>query len=944
MTTPPTSSNSDEPQAPPIVGSSPLSPLSPLSPEATFSQRARLILAEQRGLNARSRLKLETAAQQLGLSDEQIEAAITTIQHDSINSTFDSQADERTLAFQSFLDQRFADLDLDLLTQNVEKQLVAEGTGQFKLDANSATQLVRGSALRIGLQTVSQQQAEDHISKIVSELLDDGTSLDDGLRAQVFEEGRQWGLEPPQVDRVIRRHIRRNRKRNLTNRSMTGIALALGVGGIVTLIGFFGWLVILNGRRSRQTPTSTVNAGTSYVSPAEPWWALDEQLATTITLARIEMPALNEPIAKLDSQELEDRGRAYRELIGAVNGDPGSQQQWSTMQSLVAGCFALDPSDYCARKLADELVGLIPKPTVDDRFGVAEIDRALWAANTIGMALNHPELSETRQSMLLARLSEYIQQPVPQSVDTDSRDRITSAVCDFLIDRIVVAAADDPIRSAPLFSAVLRHADTVWDKAKQESYIVLFLSWALPAAKENWQKLDGLLTAAIQSADPLVVLKIVDLFERVENDALKEFLASRLLQRAGIFTPSIATSDVADRVREALGATDRATDRTRLAQLSSAIREGLSLPEEVDAADSITSLQQSIQLAHTSTLACAMEQGEIGHSSFDELARDEPFQLLADYGEAPPRERQTPAANSSQLERALRQLQRLTDADRLPNSRPAMLAGVAGYATYVPDLPPDSAAELAKYLLAAKSRQEHDLILEYVVPATRWYNVRLALADQVSETSLQQARCVELISRVLQTSITLAPNSDWRRELRDELIKDVVRDLSYTVRRESRHVRMFDNTRQALFDLYATQARLLGVSLQRSPAESPADVLKNLAESQLRVLGDRQQSRILRKEQQRLQLEIETIDYVAESGLDRAIQWQRIWARVLALRISLLQPALAKKVAMVIESMQSDDQSVNPQATHLRNGELALLRLWSLDAGFGELVVTIDDP
>ena len=433
----------------------------------------------------------------------------------------------------------------------------------------------------------------------------------------------------------------------------------------------------------------------------------------------------------------------------------------------------------------------------------------------------------------------------------------------------------------------------------------------------------------------MVVLDVVDIFEKTSNDSLKEFLASRLLQRAGIFAPVSSTEDVAQQVRLALGATDSKSGPTRRSQLATEIRRAMDTPD-VEASDLAATLQQAIDLAHVSALACALDQGEIGKVAFDEMAREKPFQLLSEIDKTGLESPSAPRTESPQLERALRQLQRLMDADRLPASRPAMLAGLAGYAPHVPDLPPESAAELASYLLAEKSKQEHELVLDYVVPATRWHNVRLALADQVANASIPRDRCVELISRVLQTSLTLDADTDWRSMLRNELLKDIVNDLSFAVRRQSQQPRQYNDARQVLFDLYATQLQLMGISFDPSTKQSPADLLRQLTRAQLESQSSQRLPTAIRDARERLLLELETANYIAPGGMARMLQWQRLWARTLALQLSLHHPANSRQAQAIIESLQSSDQTTQPLATHLRNGERALVELWALKFGIRE--------
>ena len=341
MTTTPEPSNPDEPAPPPIGDSS--------NPDASdqLLHRARHILAEQRGMNARSRLMLEAAAAELGLTKQQLDAVIATIQNRPRESDLASPASEQ-----------------DILTRS---------------------------------------------------------------------------------------QLRRDRKRKVTSRGMAGVAVAAGIGGMLALAGFLGWRVILNGRQSRQQTTPPAETENGMPLAADQWWTTDEGLATAITLTRIEMPVLHELISDLDSAELNVRARAYQKLIQIASRDASSQQQWLTMRALIGGCFAFEPSDYCADRIAGELVTHIPGTKIDGGWDKAWIDRTFWAVATIAAALENPRLSQAREELLIDKISDRIQSPVHAAGDSDLPTAVAFAVCQHLFGLMTDAADDDPIKFGALF-------------------------------------------------------------------------------------------------------------------------------------------------------------------------------------------------------------------------------------------------------------------------------------------------------------------------------------------------------------------------------------------------------------------------------------------------------------------------------------------------------------
>ena len=79
------------------------------------------------------------------------------------------------------------------------------------------------------------------------------------------------------------------------------------------------------------------------------------------------------------------------------------------------------------------------------------------------------------------------------------------------------------------------------------------LTAVLAASPNSWKEYESLLAASAGSKDPLVVLRVLEIFERSTDPALQSFLGELLLLRVPVRAKSSAPADVAAAVREGLG-------------------------------------------------------------------------------------------------------------------------------------------------------------------------------------------------------------------------------------------------------------------------------------------------------------------------------------------------------------------------------------------------------
>ena len=120
----------------------------------------------------------------------------------------------------------------------------------------------------------------------------------------------------------------------------------------------------------------------------------------------------------------------------------------------------------------------------------------------------------------------------------------------------------------------------------------------------------------VASPDPLPALRLLDALRRGTDAKLIDHLSKQLLVRAGVRPKSSSRSDVIAAVRQSLGAGAALTAADRWISLRD---EAMELLEKTSAKDDRELLNDTVTLAHLTTMAVALFRGR---PVFHSLMRD----------------------------------------------------------------------------------------------------------------------------------------------------------------------------------------------------------------------------------------------------------------------------------------------------------------------------------
>jgi hypothetical protein len=911
----------------------------PSAAMAEFLERAAAILTEQRGVNIRSRVLLAAAAESCGLTEPQMERALQLLQGDNRDPrAAEDRQRERETALRDAVLAGLKRLPHRLLRARDEQQWLERGTLQYGLPAERVGELIAEAATLAGVRVISTDKASGHVYELAVDLLDQGYPLEHGIRTRILLEGRQWGLSEDQVDAVLQDVWVDRRRVERTRRRLTLVALG-GVGVIGAMLLALIWIAVSPGGDRSPTgefaeapPDATATDASKHGNGRE-WWADHEDLLIAATRVRMTRPDLKDALFWMGRGNVAERNSAYRVLVPAAATHTDLRLEGPLLRDLLSGCLVWEPDDSAADALAESLGNLIPKPgeALPQEEDSSAWEQPFWAVRTILESFAHPGLSDSRGDRLAAALDRSLGIRIDRRWDWRDLDRVAmTALCQHLYGAILAAAPSQPRQAAGFFAAVSRRASRYLDPVVIDQRTADLLTATLPAAEQQWRDYEYLLQFAINSKEPLVVLRMVDLYEQIREPELQEFLAERLLRRARLVVRSVPRAEVARRVREALGVQQPVSQRQRWKQLTALIGQ-----QPVPGVDEpmVQRLQHLVATVHTGTLACALARGETGSAVFDDLYAAGPAVLSAGMPQATPgiRDASPSQVSSGVYRNVLVNIGQLSDTrNRRRESAPLYLRYLATVAPQLPDLPREPAERLARYLLAAKPDSEHQAVLQYAHAITRWPNVRLALADLISDTSASQYRAVELMSVVLGRDADRDGEGSWGRRMRDTLLLEVIRTLQHAAPQSDGLQRIYDDASEILRDAYANRARLLGVPVeQASTAAGPGELLRSIIEHHAAAAAPSTREPSTEAPAWKDWSEkLLAIDYLAQNDLQRLALLQRMWLDLLVAQLVEAGEIPVDQGRQLLNQLADADRQAADVIQQITDAEYIHTQLW----------------
>lgn len=923
-----------------------LPPVGPLDPAvlAVFRQQAAAIVAQERGLTTACRIKIKGLARQLGIPEPQIEPAIRSLGETAV---VDAPPNPQAEKFRRRLRKDLAGKST-ILGPTIEAQILAAAARKYSLDDGAARQVLADVAAELGLTRISASEAIRNLEGQIDHALGEATWLAREAWDRLRSAGAKWGIELELVDQLIDEKLAANRAARARRRYSTRMTLLAAFSAIscaALVLGILMWI--------RSRPDETAKPGTDIAttepvlekpkakSPPE-WWDVDLSLA--VGAARSKHPSVANTYDRLIADSADERAKAYRQLA-ELAASPQPAGLLTSVATILTEVIALEASDSAAEAAVVALSERVPAATSPLPKDPAQYDVAYWAAETLAASLREREgAPEGRAAKTIAAINRLLGTSLAEADGKQQLEQqLRARVSERIYAQLTAASVRQPAEIAALFKDASQRAAVSLAEDEAERLEAGFLAAALPAAGPNWKPYEEAIIRLGSSDNPLNVLRLLDIYQRVTDAELEKHLAELLIVRASERPKSWSKADVARAVRKGLGAAGSAamTDRDRWELLRVQADPLLSQPP-AEPNDQQQLLAQTVELAHLTTMAIALAQGDAGYAVFDAGLEDSPSlsgpKDPADgrLRELPPPRRAYPPLNNVAKQELERVLDLLAGHGRLkPVQRESMLRTLATFVDRLQDLAPLQASQAAPYILGEKSDEEHAAVLQTVGELRRWKRLRLAIADALPQSKLTDEQRRQLVGVLLEADVPIEEAEPAK--LQTAIVQTVVKDLedaaSATVADVSPTAasRVFDDAADLLLETYRTRARLLGVSSsQLSTSASPSQALQlslvPLADS-VRSLGTPEDATQLAALTQRSV----ALDFLATDDMRRTAAVEQVFVQLSALRLARLRPNQASFADRLAAEIAAADSSPNV-LVQVRQHEATSLRLWMLYA------------
>jgi len=841
---------------------------------------------------------------------------------------------ERRESFRSYLRRALAQVPHGVVTFKTRQRLIEAGELFHGVAPQWIVPTINEVAGEMGSRFISQEQAIEHISDLVGELIALDTLADGESRSRIYTEGTNWGLDPLDIEAILRRHIEQVTWQMAQVQQQRWRLVTLGAVGVV-LVAAVG-LGLFYARRPPATPA----IGTA--APAPPpaltaardadlsWW--DAAVQAAATRAGTADGDLAATIARAQTTDQTARGEAYAELVTRCQQHADSGDVHAAVLALLAQWYARDPSDTAARQIRTRLFAPVALLDATDPPDARTLQAAFWGCRTAARLWKEPALPVQRSAELGTSLAAAVGELLDRGLEpTQLENQCVAALARRCYAALPRLAAEHPSAMHHLYRALVAETAGRVDQGTLDRLDVDLLAATLPTLAPHWEDYRDVLHRVARSRDAAVVLKLLDMLSSTRDPQLRDDLVAALSGRLGAAPDSLTSSELIESVRASVGLTAAETTALRWEQLAGRVDAVL---HDRDAAhpNPAALLQQTLDRVYLATLACALVPGDQAMGTFQELEVQGPPRAFHD-GPRPLRPAEPfvssyPVSASLVVEQHIEKLA----TTRSMEGRLTLVRLIANAADTVADIDPGSGQKLAACLLQPKEDAEHQRLLPHVPRLARWNAVRLGLADQLVEPAADSVHQRDLLRGVLGQDVPLQTHEDYRTARR-MLLESVLATLAERAESDDEQLTAIDRGSRTLYELYCIQARLLEVPTDADSQETAptlSAVLRTLIARQARTLDAGRLTATERQWLETLPHQLIAVDFVAENDLQRTVLLEQLWLQTLSLFIAERVPAQAAAARAIVAETQASVAPEDRALRQLRDLETGLLRLWML--------------
>lgn len=752
--------------------------------------KARPVIASERGLNTRSRVKIQSIGKKMNLPAAVIDQAMQLLHGlPPIQGNEDSPYE---LSFTKVMQEKISGIPGGILTTRIEDKAVSIGQRKYELSEVQARKIIRRVAEEVGVPRVTLNEAERHIEQEIADMIGEQTYLVGDVKKRLVKNGRRLGVSEDQIQAMIRRHLQFNFQQVKNEQKLTD-RLWIIAGCIVagTAVALFVFYQIHQARQEEQSAredsshqaSKLATPGTTedFVQSPE-WWT--DSLKVLLQKTRLKVKGFVTLHERMKSKDAGQRRKVYRDLFSLDEGQVNPAAIQGRLTQVMPLIYQLEPDIDAALGILDGVQACCVFPAGKIPLSPHFFVKAFWAVEVLNDSLEGGTLTDQKLDALQERVKEISGRTFDLYLSQLPRfEKVQRALSEKYLEELIDIGPSFPETSPALYGKLEELIRGQLNDDQLQEYRYRFLVAFLRFEPGRWDQAAALLEAAIDEATVSQLSFFIDLMDSSDVQALQFFLQEHLENRAG-FGGEFST-------------VDESVER---------LRNYFDLSAESDLPVVTAHGPRIGQLIKEFTVRCLAQDGNIGKPQLAQLWAEATYltTLIAIADSADPEmiDRMLlagfPDLNSADYFSALVGAEDFSaGTDELNNGRPesgssedrfqrqklhsvltqlkqfriltpekrlARLAVVRNVSPRVNRLNVEDATILARYLISRKSSQERSAVLETVPNLQHLPRLLIALADLLLVDSFPQSTTLDVVSLLLNEDVVMQ-GENWQIEL-----------------------------------------------------------------------------------------------------------------------------------------------------------------------------------
>ena len=479
-----------------------------------FLARAVPVIAEERGVNERSLIKIRTIAAELHLPVDLYQQGLRRLKRIGTGQSLSRYERE----FVRYLKRELRQLPSSILTVTLENRIVDVASRRYRLAPDRAREIITQRAMKYGIGRISRSEAERHVELMIADRIQQATFIDDQTRERLIAFGREWGVDQPRIESIAEQILTQNRERRSRGRGSRlpmWIMLAISMACVVAIP-----IIVIRSRP--QDPQEAEQSGSPAESAATrqfaSWWPAPLQLKIAQTANRfLPFDTLRPSLASDDQDERQQAIVACVDLLYEPTLGPAEAE---SLEQTVFEIIAREPDSenkLAAIRRMRELVGLAGLPQTP-----RDIQRAFYSLELLERLYRFLQPGSGIRELCAAEIESATGQAIQGEPDFGDRVQRQMAV------RFLTQAREQcwtrPQQVIALLPKLLatcrRHLpETEFRSARDE--ILFNLIHAVP---DQWEDYNERIAVSIAESERGELVPWIDLIATIERSPLQQHI------------------------------------------------------------------------------------------------------------------------------------------------------------------------------------------------------------------------------------------------------------------------------------------------------------------------------------------------------------------------------------------------------------------------------------